>query len=76
MECNNMGSAGNRAEEAKVNGVMITESGLLAVVHPVGIEDAREAFNSHDLTSKRDGNGITVKDYAESFGGYNIDAVK
>ena len=59
-----------------MNGILITESGLLAAAHLVGIGSLNRAIKSGDLTSARDGNGITAKEYMELFGGYSIDEIK
>lgn len=56
-----------------MNGVVITESGLLGGVHLVGINGMVNALRKGDLTSVKDGNGVTAKEYVEEFGGYEIE---
>lgn len=60
----------------EMNGVLITESGLLAAAHLIGVGGIKKALETSDLTSVKDGNGVTAKEYMELFGGYNIDAIK
>jgi len=59
-----------------MNGILITESGLLAAAHLVGIGALNGAIKRGDLTSAWDGNNVTAKEYMELFGGYNIDEIK
>ena len=58
-----------------MNGVLITEFGLLAAAHLVGIGGLKKAIEAGDLTSVKDGNGVTAKEYMELFGGYNVDEI-
>lgn len=55
-----------------MNGVLITESGLVAAAHLVGVGSLEEALKSGNLTSAKDGNGVEAKEYMESFGGYDL----
>lgn len=59
-----------------INGIEITESGLLAAAHLVGIGDLRDAVNAEDLYSAKDGNGTTAAEYMKKYGGYNVDEIK
>ncbi len=59
-----------------MNGVKITESGLIASIHLVGIGGTIEALEAGDLFSKTDGNKVPAKEYMENFGGYNLNDVK
>jgi len=59
-----------------MNGVTITESGLVAATHLVGIGKLQRALNNGDLASEADGNGTTALSYMTKFGGYNIDSIK
>jgi len=60
----------------EISGIKITESGLLAAAHLVGIGGLKKALESGDLTSVKDGNGTTAASYMKWFGGYKIDEVK
>ena len=59
-----------------MNGIIITESGLVAAAHLVGIGKLQNALKKGDLTSEEDGNGTTALSYMTKFGGYNIDPIK
>ena len=59
-----------------MNDITITESGLLAAAHLVGVGGLRKALNSGDLSGAADGNGTTALKYMTKFGGYNIDQIK
>jgi len=58
-----------------MNGVVITESGLLAAMHLVGVGAVRNAIRKGDLASEKDGNGTTALSYMVRFGGYNVDQI-
>lgn len=53
-----------------VNGVHITESGILAAAHLKGTGGVRQYFNS-GINSK-DGYGTTIESYIEEFAGYEV----
>jgi hypothetical protein len=55
-----------------MNGLVITESGLLAAMHLVGAGGVIQAFASGNLHSKSDGNGTTVFTNMERMGGYDV----
>lgn len=59
-----------------VDGVFITESGLVAASHLVGAGGLNKAFENGDLDSVKDGNGVSAKDYIQLFGGYDISEIK
>jgi len=42
----------------------------------VGIGDAKEALEIGNLISKADKNGMTAREYMETFGRYNLNEVK
>lgn len=54
----------------------MTESGLLASSHLVGVTGVRTALKNGDLRSVVDGNGTTVLEYMTSFAGYDISEIK
>ena len=53
-----------------VNGIDITESGMLAAAHLVGHASVRNWLMTNDSTV--DGNGVTIEHYLEHFKGYNL----
>ena len=54
-----------------VNGVLITESGILAAAHLAGVGNVKEWFkNGKEF---RDGNGTKLTSYLKTFGGYKLD---
>jgi hypothetical protein len=59
-----------------MNGVLITESGLLAASHLVGAGRLSRALNDNNLHYATDANGVSAADYMKLFGGYNIDEIK
>ena len=61
--------------DTSMNGITITESGLVAASHLDGIGGLQKALNNGDLTSVKDGNGTTALSYMTKFGGYNIDKI-
>lgn len=55
------------------NGVTITQSGLLASCHLVGVGAMRKSLATGEIVW--DGNGVPAYEYMESFGGYDISEV-
>lgn len=54
-----------------VNGVLVTESGLLAAAHLVGAGSVRKWIrNGKEF---KDGNGVTLESYLDKFNGYYLD---
>ena len=51
-----------------VNGVLITESGLLAAAHLGGAGSVKKWFRTGKV--RRDGNGVKITSYMKRFGGY------
>ena len=54
-------------------GVEVTQSGLLAVCHLVGVGNMRDALPTGAI--KYDGNGVPASQYMDLFGGYDISEV-
>ena len=54
----------------------ITESGLVAAMHLVGIGSLITALEMGDLTSEHDNNGTTAREYMDTFGGYDLDEIR
>ena len=62
-----------------VDGVKITESGILAAAHLGGVGSVKKFLNSNGERAKKDAYGTSVRTYLRDFGGYEtkgIDAVK
>ena len=53
-----------------VNGILITESGILAAAHLGGAGSVRKFFRSGKIM--QDGNGVKITSYLELFGGYKL----
>ena len=54
-----------------VNGVLVTESGILAAAHLAGVGNVKEWFkNGKEF---RDGNGTKLTSYLKTFAGYKLD---
>lgn len=53
-----------------INGILITESGLLAAAHLGGAGSVKKWFRTGKV--KKDGNGIKITSYMERFSGYNL----
>jgi hypothetical protein len=54
-----------------VNGVLVTESGLLAAAHLVGAGSVRKWVRNGKIS--RDRNGVTLVSYLTKFNGYCLD---
>ncbi len=54
-----------------VNGVLVTESGLLAAAHLVGAGSVRKWVRNGK--TYKDGNGVTLVSYLTKFNGYYLD---
>jgi hypothetical protein len=62
-----------------VNGLKITESGILAAAHLGGVGSVKKFFNTNGERVKKDAYGTSVRTYMRDFGGYEttrIEAVK
>ncbi len=52
-----------------INNIKITESGLLAGAHLLGIGNLRKFILNNSI--KKDANGVSITSYIKAFGGYN-----
>lgn len=57
-----------------INGVLITESGMVAGAHLVGMGNLRDWLRSGGTYIPRDGNKVPITSYAARFAGYAITA--
>ena len=53
-----------------VNGILITESGILAAAHLGGAGSVKKYFRSGKIM--QDGNGVKITSYLKRFGGYKL----
>ena len=60
----------NKYEGKIHNGILITESGILAAAHLGGAGGVKKYFRSGKIME--DGNGIKITSYLERFGGYQL----
>ncbi len=60
----------------RVNGIIVTESGILAAAHLAGPGNVKKYLRSYGLDNFADGYGTTVHDYMKRFSGYDTSFVK
>ena len=64
-------SVGNR-----VNGVLITESGILAAAHLGGAGNVKKFLRSNGDTNFSDANGASIKYYMRKFSGFDVSYIQ
>ena len=60
----------DKFEGQEINGILITESGILAAAHLGGAGSVRKYFRSGKVME--DGNGVKITSYLNQFSGYNL----
>ncbi len=60
----------------KINGILVTESGILAAAHLAGPGSVKKYLRSYGLDNFTDGYGTTVEHYMKRFSGYDTSFVK
>ncbi|GAA4971339.1 peptidoglycan-binding protein LysM [Algibacter aquimarinus] len=60
----------------RINGIVVTESGILAAAHLAGPGSVKEYLRSYGLDNFADGYGTTVEYYMKRFSGYDTSFVK
>lgn len=60
----------------RVNGTIVTESGILAAAHLAGPGSVKKYLRSYGLDNFADGFGTTVQNYMKRFSGYDTSFVK
>lgn len=60
----------------RINGIQITESGILAAAHLAGVESVKQFFRYQGNFFFADANGTTLQSYMKNFGGYNLDFIE
>jgi len=58
-----------------INGVEITESGLLAAAHLGGVGSVKKFLKSNGKRIKTDGYGTSIQNYISKFGGYDTSCI-
>jgi hypothetical protein len=62
----------NKFNGKKINGILITESGILAATHLVGPKAVKQYLNSNGKDIKKDALGTSIEDYLEMFKNYTL----
>ena len=60
----------DKFEGQEINGILITESGILAAAHLGGPGSVRKYFRSGKIM--KDGNGVKITSYMKQFSGYDL----
>ena len=60
----------NEFDGQTVNGILVTESGLLAAAHLGGAGSVKKWFRTGKV--RKDGNGVKITNYMEKFSNYNL----
>ncbi|WP_242205075.1 peptidoglycan-binding protein LysM [Aestuariivivens insulae] len=60
----------------RINGIVVTESGILAAAHLAGPGNVKKYLRSYGLNNFADGNGTTVSYYLKRFSGYDTTFLK
>ena len=59
-----------------INGIKITESGILAAAHLSGAGNVKKFLRSNGAVRFADAYGATIQHYMKKFGGYNVSNIK
>ena len=59
-----------------INGVVITESGILAAAHLGGVGSVKKYLRSNGKRGFRDGYGTSISYYFKKFGGYDTSSIE
>ncbi len=59
-----------------INGVRVTESGILAAAHLAGAGNVKDYLRSGGVNQFADGNGVTIAYYLKKFSGYDLSFIK
>ena len=63
-------------EGKEINGVLITESGILAAAHLGGVGSVKKFFKSGGLRDKKDAYGTSILNYIKKFSGYDTSLIQ
>jgi hypothetical protein len=59
-----------------INGIIITESGILAAAHLSGAGNVKNYLRSNGTECFSDAYGTTIKSYLKKFAGYDVSNIK
>jgi hypothetical protein len=59
-----------------INGIYITESGILAAAHLGGAGSVKNFFKHNGQKYFRDAYGTSIRSYMKAFGGYNVSSIE
>ncbi len=59
-----------------INGIKVTESGILAAAHLSGAGNVKKFLRSNGVDGFSDAYGATIKSYLKSFGGYDVSNIE
>lgn len=59
----------------RINGIYITESGILAAAHLAGAQNVKNYFKSRGGYAFADANGTTLQNYLKNFAGYEVEHI-
>jgi hypothetical protein len=65
-----------RSEGRYINGIRVTESGILAAAHLAGAGNVKKYLRSGGSTQFADGNGVTISYYLKKFSGYDTSFIQ
>jgi len=65
-----------RSVGKRMNGVHITESGILAAAHLAGAGNVKKFLRTGGTYAFEDANGTTIKHYMKKFSGYNTSTIR
>lgn len=60
----------------KLNGILITESGILAAAHLAGAGSVKNYLRSYGIDNFEDSYGTTIEYYMKKFSGYDTSSIK
>ncbi|HSD06317.1 peptidoglycan-binding protein LysM [Flavobacterium sp.] len=63
-------------EGTVLNGIRITESGILAAAHLAGVGTVKKFFRHHGKRNFRDAYGSSLRSYLKKFGGYDTSFIE
>ena len=63
-------------EGAVINGIFITESGILAAAHLGGVRTVKRFFRSNGVRYFRDAYGTSIVSYMKAFGGFDTSFIE
>jgi len=59
----------------RINGVLISESGILAAAHLAGAGNVKRYLRSYGRLDRNDAFGTSITDYISKFSGYDVSAI-